>query len=110
MKTNTTVSQLYPRDNTPDRLILHEAHHPMDPLILERLRPCAVPAYPRTPHRRTNPIESEVVQEPLRRVLTSPVRETPRTPNGFADPLPSELRQAKLNRGACDVAIIAVLA
>ena len=57
----------------------------MDPLILlERLRPCAVPACPRTPHRRTNPTESEVVQEPLRRVLASPVRETPRTPDILA--------------------------
>lgn len=82
------VSQLYPRGNIPNRLILREVHHPMDPLILERgierLRPSTVPAYPRTPHRRTNPTESEVVQEPLRRVLDSPVRETPRTPDILA--------------------------
>ena len=50
----------------------------MDSLILqrsiERLHPSIVPAHPRTPHRGTNPITLEVIQESLRRVLTSPVR------------------------------------
>ena len=82
------VSQLDPRGDILDRLVLGWIHHSVDPFILERgierLRPSTVPAYPRTPHRRTIPTESEVVQEPLRRVLDSPVRETPRTPDILA--------------------------
>ena len=71
------VSQLDPRGNILDRLVLRRIHHSVDPLILEcgveGFRPCIVPAHPRTPHRGTNAIGPEMVQESLRRVLAAPV-------------------------------------
>ena len=71
------VSQLDPRGNIVHRFVLRWAYHPVYSLIfergVERLRPRIVPANPRAPHRRPNPITLEVVQEPLRRVLAPPV-------------------------------------
>ena len=77
MKTDMIVSQLDPRGNILDRLVLRGIHHPVDSLVLERsverLCPSIVPAHSRTSHRGANAIGVEVIQELLGRVLAPPV-------------------------------------
>ena len=71
------VSQLDPRGNILDGLVLRGVHYLVDPLILERgvegLRLSVVPAHPRAPHRWANPMTLEVIQETLRHVLITSV-------------------------------------
>ena len=54
VKANMIASQLDPRGNIVDRLVLRGIHHSVDSLVLEssveRLCPSVVPAHPRAPH------------------------------------------------------------
>ena len=72
------VSQLDPRGNIVDRLLSRGVHHSMHSLILERGVKLIPPTHlsqhtPVRTHGRPDTIGLQVVQESLRRVLTSPV-------------------------------------
>ena len=70
------VSQLDPRGNIVDRLVLRGVHHSIHSLVLERgvegFCPRIVPAHSGPPHGRADTIGLQVVQELLRRVLAAP--------------------------------------